>query len=63
MLACFPGSELAFRESVFFANQRKKLKFNNGGREQAAQKAVHKWKWAPAPDEVKEIIEINFHPN
>jgi TonB family protein len=29
---------------------------------QAAQTAVNKWKWAPAPEETTEILEINFHP-
>lgn len=28
----------------------------------AAVDAVEKWKWAPAPQETKELIELNFHP-
>jgi TonB family protein len=28
----------------------------------AAIDAVEKWKWAPAPKETKELIELNFHP-
>ena len=28
----------------------------------AAMDAVGKWKWAPAPKESKELIELNFHP-
>jgi TonB family protein len=28
----------------------------------AAVDAIGKWKWAPAPQESKEIIELNFHP-
>jgi TonB family protein len=28
----------------------------------AAVEAVQKWKWAPAPQETKEIIALNFHP-
>ena len=29
---------------------------------QAAIEAVGKWRWAPAPQETKELIELNFHP-
>lgn len=29
----------------------------------AAQRAIYKWKWVPAKEESKEIIEIKFHPN
>jgi TonB family protein len=29
---------------------------------QAAVDAVEKWRWAPAAQESKELIEINFHP-
>ena len=28
----------------------------------AAVDAIEKWKWGPAPQETKEIIELNFHP-
>jgi TonB family protein len=28
----------------------------------AAVDAVGKWKWVPAPQETKELIELNFHP-
>ena len=28
----------------------------------AAVDALGKWKWAPAPQESKEIIELSFHP-
>jgi TonB family protein len=28
----------------------------------AAVDAIEKWKWAPAPQETREIIELNFHP-
>jgi protein TonB len=28
----------------------------------AAVYAVEKWKWAPAPQETKEFIELTFHP-
>jgi TonB family protein len=28
----------------------------------AAVDAIEKWKWGPAPQESKEIIELNFHP-
>ena len=28
----------------------------------AAVGAIEKWKWAPAPQETKELIELNFHP-
>lgn len=28
----------------------------------AAQDTVRKWKWAPAPQETKEPVELNFHP-
>ena len=24
--------------------------------------AIEKWKWGPAPQETKELIELNFHP-
>jgi len=29
----------------------------------AAQDAIHKWKWAPAPQETLEFVELRFHPN
>ena len=29
----------------------------------AAERAIYKWKWAPAKEESKETIEIKFHPN
>jgi TonB family protein len=29
---------------------------------QAAIDAVEKWRWAPAAQETKELVEINFHP-
>jgi len=28
----------------------------------AAVETIEKWKWAPAPQESKELIELNFHP-
>lgn len=28
----------------------------------AAMDAIDKWKWAPASQETKELIELNFHP-
>jgi hypothetical protein len=28
----------------------------------AAIDAIEKWKWAPAPQETKELIELIFHP-
>ncbi|SRR5216683_3514491 len=28
----------------------------------AAQDAVGRWKWTPAPQESKELIELSFHP-
>ena len=28
----------------------------------AAVDAIEKWQWGPAPQETKELIELNFHP-
>jgi TonB family protein len=28
----------------------------------AAVDSIEKWKWSPAPQETKELIELNFHP-
>ena len=28
----------------------------------SAVDAIEKWKWAPAPQETKELLELNFHP-
>jgi TonB family protein len=28
----------------------------------AAVDAIEKWRWVPAPQESKELIELNFHP-
>lgn len=28
----------------------------------AAQDAVSRWKWTPAPQETTEIVELSFHP-
>jgi TonB family protein len=28
----------------------------------AAVDAIEKWRWAPAPQDTKELIELNFHP-
>ena len=28
----------------------------------AAVDAIEQWKWRPAPQETKELIELNFHP-
>jgi TonB family protein len=28
----------------------------------AAVDAIEKWKWVPAPQETKELVELNFHP-
>ncbi len=29
---------------------------------QAAEDAIKKWKWEPAPHETHELIEVNFNP-
>ena len=29
----------------------------------AAQDAISRWKWAPAPQESQEVVELRFHPN
>ena len=29
----------------------------------AAQDAIYKWKWAAAPEESQELIELRFHPD
>ncbi len=29
----------------------------------AAQDAISRWKWAPAPQESQEVVEFRFHPN
>jgi TonB family protein len=29
----------------------------------AATDAIDKWKWAPAPEETKELVEIHFRPD
>jgi len=29
---------------------------------QAAHDAVQHWKWAPAPRETRELIQVNFNP-
>jgi TonB family protein len=29
----------------------------------AAVDAIGKWKWTPAPQESKELIQLNFHPD
>jgi TonB family protein len=29
---------------------------------QAAQNAIYKWKWAPAPHETREPVEVRFDP-
>ncbi len=29
---------------------------------QAAVEAIEKWRWEPATDETKELIELRFHP-
>jgi TonB family protein len=29
---------------------------------QAALNAIEQWKWAPAPQETQELIELSFHP-
>jgi len=28
----------------------------------SATEAIEKWKWAPAPGETKELVELSFHP-
>jgi membrane protein involved in colicin uptake len=28
----------------------------------AAVDAIEKWKWVPAAQETKELVELNFHP-
>jgi hypothetical protein len=28
----------------------------------AAEDAINNWKWAPAPQESQEIVELKFHP-
>ena len=29
----------------------------------AAHDAISRWKWAPAPQESQELVELGFHPN
>jgi TonB family protein len=29
----------------------------------AAEDAIGKWKWAPAPQESQELVDLRFHPN
>jgi TonB family protein len=29
----------------------------------AAADAIDKWRWAPAPEETKELVELHFHPD
>ena len=29
----------------------------------AASDAVEKWKWIPAPEETREVLEMHFHPD
>ena len=29
----------------------------------SAQDAIQKWRWAPAPQESQELVELTFHPN
>lgn len=29
----------------------------------AAQEAISRWKWVPAPQESQEVVELRFHPN
>ncbi|MGB9205733.1 MAG: energy transducer TonB [Terriglobales bacterium] len=52
-------------EAVVAPNGKLKLTTVIGGSPvlaAAAVDAIEKWKWAPAPQESKEIIELNFHP-
>jgi TonB family protein len=52
-------------EAVVAPNGKVKLTQVVGGSPvlaKAAVDAVEKWKWAPAPQETKELIELNFHP-
>jgi TonB family protein len=52
-------------EAVVAPNGKLKLTTVIGGSPvlaAAAVEAINKWKWAPAPQESREIIEFNFHP-
>ncbi len=52
-------------EAVVAPNVKVKLTQVVGGSPvlvKAAVDAVEKWRWAPGPQETKELIELNFHP-
>jgi TonB family protein len=52
-------------EAVVAPNGKVKLTQVIGGSPvlvKAAVDAIEKWKWGPAPQETKELIELNFHP-
>jgi len=52
-------------EAVVAPNGRLKLTQVLGGHPllaKAAVDAIEKWKWAPAPQETKELIILNFRP-
>jgi TonB family protein len=52
-------------EAVVAANGKVKFTQVVGGSPvlaRAAVDAIEKWKWGPAPQETKELIELNFHP-
>src|SRR5580698_1853119 len=52
-------------EAVVTPNGKVKLTQDVGGSPvlaKAAVDAVGKWKWAPAAQETKALIELNFHP-
>ena len=52
-------------EAVVGPNGKVKLTQVVGGSPllvKAAVDAVEKWRWAPGPQETKELLELNFHP-
>ena len=52
-------------EVVVHANGTTKLCRVIGGSPllaRAATDAIEKWKWTPAPQETKELVELTFHP-
>jgi TonB family protein len=52
-------------EAVVAPNGRVKFTQVIGGSPllaRAAVDAIAKWKWGPAPQETKELIQLNFHP-
>jgi TonB family protein len=52
-------------EAVVAPNGKVKFTHVMGGNPllaKAAVDAIERWKWGPAPEETKELIELNFHP-